>query len=121
MNNPNNSENKFPQERTEPSTQLKPPTDEPTAHRAPKKKRGRPRSFAEGSLANICVSIEAEQKQWLDKVAASAPHESASKVVREALDLWYAVHKEGTVLTHSLNATASINIDEDDDFDYSWH
>lgn len=117
----------YSQERNEHATQpnataaeqtLQPQSNEPCA---PKKKRGRPRSFAKGSLANICVSIEAEQKQWLDEVAASAPHESASKVVREALDLWYAVHKEGLVLTNPSNTQAYSTTDEDDDFDYSWH
>lgn len=90
------------------------------SEQTPKRKRGRPRSFTEGSLANICVSIEAQQKQWLDEIAASAPHESASKVVREALDLWHAVHKEGMVLTTAAAQHGELNGD-DDDFDYSWH
>ncbi len=85
-----------------------------------KKKRGRPRSFQKGSIVNISVSIETRQKEWLDEVAASAPHESASKVVREALDLWYAVHKEGQTL---VGATVQNNCtnDDADDFDYSWY
>lgn len=85
----------------------------------PKRKRGRPRSFAEGSTIAISVSIEKRQKEWLDEVAASAPQESASKVVREALDLWYAVHKEGKTLVGPANVASSWT-DEDDGFDYSW-
>lgn len=85
-----------------------------------KKKRGRPRSFRKGSTVNISVSIETRQKEWLDRVAASAPQESASKVVREALDLWYAVHEEGQTLVVGAAAHENYADDDRDDFDYSW-
>ncbi len=91
-----------------------------TPSTAPKKKRGRPRSFAKGSTVNICVAIETQQKIWLDEVASSAPQESASKVVREALDLWYAVHKEGKTLVGGPSQRTDWRGDADDDFDYSW-
>ena len=95
------------------------PTEQITKEQDQKKKRGRPRSFAKGSTVNISVTIETRQKEWLDEIAASAPEESASKVVREALDLWYAVHKEGKSL---VGAPSQINPwqDDADDFDYSW-
>ena len=95
------------------------PTEQITKEQDQKKKRGRPRSFAKGSTVNISVTIETRQKEWLDEIAASAPEESASKVVREALDLWYAVHKEGKSL---VGAPSQINPwqDDTDDFDYSW-
>ena len=87
-----------------------------------KKKRGRPRTFEKGSTTNICVTIEKSQKEWLDEVAASAPQESISKVVREALDLWHAVHKEGKAIVGlpSQESIPNNGSNEFDDFDYSW-
>ena len=95
------------------------PAEQTIKEQEQKKKRGRPRSFAKGSTVNISVTIETRQKEWLDEIAASAPEESASKVVREALDLWYAVHKEGKSL---VGAPSQINPwqDDADNFDYSW-
>ena len=95
------------------------PAEQTTKEQDQKKKRGRPRSFAKGSTVNISVTIETKQKEWLDEIAASAPEESASKVVREALDLWYAVHKEGKSLV-SAPSQISPWQDDTDDFDYSW-
>ena len=95
------------------------PTEQITKEQDQKKKRGRPRSFAKGSTVNISVTIETRQKEWLDEIAASAPEESASKVVREALDLWYAVHKEGKSLVGAPSQSSPWQ-DDTDDFDYSW-
>ena len=95
------------------------PAEQTTKEQNQKKKRGRPRSFAKGSTVNISVTIETRQKEWLDEIAASAPEESASKVVREALDLWYAVHKEGKSLVGAPSQSNPWQ-DDTDDFDYSW-
>lgn len=95
------------------------PAEQTTKEQDQKKKRGRPRSFAKGSTVNISVTIETRQKEWLDEIAASAPEESASKVVREALDLWYAVHKEGKSLVGAPSQSNPWQ-DDTDDFDYSW-
>ena len=95
------------------------PAEQTTKEQDQKKKRGRPRSFAKGSTVNISVTIETRQKEWLDEIAASAPEESASKVVREALDLWYAVHKEGKSLVGAPLQSSPWQ-DDADDFDYSW-
>ncbi len=95
------------------------PAEQTTKEQDQKKKRGRPRSFAKGSTVNISVTIETRQKEWLDEIAASAPEESASKVVREALDLWYAVHKEGKSLVGAPSQSSPWQ-DDTDDFDYSW-
>ena len=95
------------------------PAEQTTKEQDQKKKRGRPRSFAKGSTVNISVTIETRQKEWLDEIAASAPEESASKVVREALDLWYAVYKEGKSLVGAPSQSSPWQ-DDADDFDYSW-
>ena len=95
------------------------PAEQTTKEQDQKKKRGRPRSFAKGSTVNISVTIETKQKEWLDEIAASAPEESASKVVREALDLWYAVYKEGKSLVGAPSQSNPWQ-DDADDFDYSW-
>lgn len=95
------------------------PAEQTTKEQDQKKKRGRPRSFAKGSTVNISVTIETKQKEWLDEIAASAPEESASKVVREALDLWYAIHKEGKSLVGAPSQSSPWQ-DDTDDFDYSW-
>lgn len=91
-----------------------------TAAPVPKRKRGRPRSFAAGTTTNICVNIEVRQKELLEKITTGSPQENASKIVREALDLWFAAHAEGNA--HSRNALNSTPLgSNNDDYDYGWH
>ena len=90
-----------------------------TAAPVPKRKRGRPRSFAAGTTTNICVNIEVRQKELLEKITTGSPRENASKIVREALDLWFAAHEgNGDSKVAPENASFSAN---NDDYDYGWH
>jgi hypothetical protein len=86
----------------------------------PKRKRGRPRSFAAGTTTNICVNIETRQKELLEKITAGSPQENASKIVREALDLWFAAHAEGNADSKDTRESESFG-GSSDDYDYGWH
>lgn len=86
---------------------------------APKKKRGRPRSFAENSTVKLTITIQESQKKWLDEQAGASPQESASNIVRQALDLWYEVNIAKTKVVGAPQLAPSWR-DDDDSFDYSW-
>lgn len=114
-----------------------PPEDQQT-----KKKRGRPRKFAKNGTVIISASIERRQQEWLSEIAHLSVEESASKIVREALDLWYRVNVLGENIAaperpryRMLEPVDSANespvatlepehpsfvLEDDDDYDYNW-
>ena len=103
------------------------------AETKPTRHAGRPRKFAKGSTSTLTVSIENRQREWLDAIAKSSPDESASRIVREALDLWHQVHIEHKGVEaygqkqYFLNPSeqSSTNyavtaLDDNDDWHYDW-
>ena len=99
----------------------------------PTRRVGRPRKFAEGSTSSITVSIEKRQREWLDAIAKSSPDESASRIVREALDLWHQVHVEPKGVDafgqkqyylnqseQSRTGYAVTSLDDNDPWQYEW-
>lgn len=85
----------------------------------PKKRRGRPRSFPQNSTVKLTVTVETRQKEWLDNLAAASPSESASNIVRQALDLWYAVNVEKTIIAGAPQPTDAPRF-SNDDLDLGW-
>lgn len=74
------------------------------------RKVGRPRKNPEGKTCAIAVTITKQQRDWLDELTQKSPDVSMSKIVREALDLWYEKHQASDTLENSMQDT----------YDYSW-